>query len=214
MPRYVATVLPALLLIAAVLIDRQPARWLRVLTLLVFAAVNLSQFGTRVFGYSEPPSDRIARDILDAQPQSQFLPNQPAAPTFRTYLSISGRFAGAAPGAGSYPTTPTAYYLRISSGVESHPQEIRTMAYFSRFQRWDRNSPQSIAADLKRSPQIRQFVVWTALPAGTVDETDLLAESLAGKFKRTREELFPARDHWTWINRFTARRREYVRVEE
>ena len=69
-----------------------------------------------------------------------------------------------------------------------------------------------IDTDLKNSPAVTRFVVWTGLNMGEVDQTDPLAERLKGRFKRVKEETWTARDHWRWLERFQLRRRTYERV--
>ena len=86
MPRYLGVVLPALFVFVAVLIDRQPAA-LRWATLGLFAAVNLSQFGARVWGGSEPPTALIAADVVASQPKS-VIASHDIHPAFKAYVAV------------------------------------------------------------------------------------------------------------------------------
>jgi hypothetical protein len=45
-----------------------------------------------------------------------------------------------------------------------------------------------------------------------VDLTDKVLDALGPDWKRESDELFYARDHWTWKEMFTCRRRVYVKI--
>jgi 4-amino-4-deoxy-L-arabinose transferase-like glycosyltransferase len=209
MPRYLGVIFPAVMIVAAALIARQPARWLQALTLVVFIVVNMGQFGARVLGQTEAPIDRMAADIIRSQPKSR-VPSQPEKPTFRAYLSYPSEFRGAPPGKASALDPAGNYYLRILSGVKSDPRGIRRGFYAGNFRIWQ-NDTQTIIDDIRRSPEIERFVVWSGVEHGQVDLTDVIGERLQGRFERVGDESFEAHDHWTWYHWWTFRRREYVR---
>ncbi|MBC7784502.1 MAG: hypothetical protein H7144_11750 [Burkholderiales bacterium] len=211
MPRYLGVTFPAVAIIVAALIARQPARWMQIVTLLLFVVVNMSEFGARVVGHTEPPVDRMARDVIDAQPRSVVAANA-AIPTFRAYTFL-GTAQGPDPGKGTLFTGPGSYYLRLYAGIPSEPRTVRIGQYHGRLNIWPFDGVDRIARDLERSPQIERFVVWSATIDHNLRPTDLLAERLKGKFRRVSEEYIPAYDHWTWRKTFTLVRREYVLVK-
>ncbi|HEX8324164.1 MAG TPA: hypothetical protein VF595_09645 [Tepidisphaeraceae bacterium] len=216
MPRYLGTILPAVWVLVAVLIDRQPAR-LRWATLSLFVAVNLAQFSGRVWAGSEPPTALMAADVVAAQSKS-YLPTAPEKPTFRAYTELNS-FRMAEPGGGTLFSSPGRYYLRLLSGQSSDVRQIRYSFFGSSVQTWRPfGTPATVATaidkDLRASPQIDRFVVWSGLPTGAVDQTDPLADLLKGRFKRVNEEVWVCRDHWRWVERFQVRRRTYQRTGE
>jgi hypothetical protein len=211
MPRYVGLVFPALAIVAAALIARQPTWWLRGLTLIVFITVNLSQFGARVYGQSEAPVDLMAADLVRSQPKSK-IATQPDRVTFRAYYNYPLAFSGAPPGKASLFNSAGNYYLRILSGIKSDPKGIRRSFYVNNFNTWDGSTVDQIVRNVRSSPELERFVVWTGHRRGTVDLTDPVGEALRGRFDRMDEQSYEAHDHWTWIHWWTFSRREYVRV--
>ncbi|MGN6507315.1 MAG: glycosyltransferase family 39 protein [Tepidisphaeraceae bacterium] len=211
MPRYLGIVLPPFLMLVAVLITRQPSKWLRGATIALFIVVNLAQHAARVYGDSEPPSDLIAADVVHSQSKTT-VPSQPEVPTFRAYTEF-GRFQSSEPGGGTLTTPAGRYYLRYLSGSTLPSTEVREGVFERHFTLWRGLSPAWIDRDLKASPQIKTFVVWQGLDMGVVDQTDPLAEKLKGRYKRVKEELWTVRDHWRWYDRWQLRRRTYVKIE-
>lgn len=210
MPRYLGTILPAVWVFVAVLIDRQP-RALRWATLALFVVVNLSQFSARVWGHTEPPTALMAADVVAAQPKS-VIATQPEKPAFRAYLEF-GRFNMAEPGGGTLFTSAGRYYLHVLSGVKPDDlRQIRYGGYESKLRMTRFVAPRAIDRDLKGQSQVERFVVWTALPAGEIDQTDAIADQLSGRYRRVSEELWPVRDHWRWVERWQVRRRTYIRI--
>lgn len=207
MPRYLGVILPAVFMLMAVLIARQPSKILSTLTVMAFVIVNMMQFHGRVFGHSEPPVDRIAADVLASQADDAHT---------RTY-TVLGNFGGAEPGKGMLVNGPGAYYLRVLSGVDAPQEEMfRTFGqgrYPFRFKYWTMSGALRVADDALSNPQIDRVIVWTSHPAGTHDDTDNIPEALGENWKRVSDEWIPIRDHWMWLDYHTLRRREYVRVK-
>ena len=212
MPRYVALVLPTFFIAVAALIVRQPARWLRITTLTVFILVNLTQYAARLYAQSEPPSDLIAADVVRGQPQA-IVKTQPAVVTFRAYTNFYPDYRSPEPGGGTLATPPTRYYLRELSGTDYPANDVRDGAYESHFNLWNFSREDLIERDLKASPQIKTFAVWTGLPAGAIDQTDPIGDRLKGQFKCVSDQTWLARDHWRWLDRWQLRRRMYVKID-
>jgi hypothetical protein len=204
MPRYVGVVVPAFLVLCAVLILRLPTWWLRSLAIALFVVINLSQYTARVFTPSEPPSDRIAADILAASPADES--------TVRTYVSM--RHRGAEPGMGTYPSGPTAYYLWLETRLPDVPAiSVRHGSYPSgRIRIFEQVEPSAIARNLERTQRIDRVIVWTSYDWNAVDTTDPIADALRGRFRRVSDDCIPAYDHWRWMKLYNLRRSEYVRI--
>lgn len=204
MPRYLGVIVPAFALIAAALVVRQPTWWLRTATIALFIIVNLSQFGARTFGQSEPPIALIAADVVRSQPRDT---------NFRAYTALSPRESSAEPGGGSLHNSPGSYYLRELSGIEGPARDVRLGRFHDRVRTWYREDPQTIANEVAMTrPLIDTFVVWTSMPNGAIDLQDPIADKLKGQFKRIDDEVWQVRDHWTWIDRWQMRRRTYQRI--
>lgn len=204
MPRYVGVVMPAFLIACAVLVMRLPTWWLRSLAIAIFVIVNLGQYTARVFTPSEPPTDRIAADILAS--------HAPEDTDVRTYINTP-RNTGE-PGRGVYPSAPAAYYLWLGTRPTPAPAvSIRNGSYpFGRIRVFDETNPDAIARNLDRAKRITRVIVWTSYDWDEVDTTDPIATALDGKFKRIGDEFIPAYDHWRWMKLYNLRRREYVRI--
>src|SRR5256885_904205 len=81
---------PAFAIVMAALLMRLPTRPLRWGAIALLVGVNLTQFAGRVSA-SEPPTDRLARDLMDAQPN--------AGLATRTYARLTAGM-GVRPGEG------------------------------------------------------------------------------------------------------------------
>ena len=210
MPRYLGFAWPAVAIAVAALLLRLPTRPLRWSAIALLVGVNLAVYSARLFAGSEPPVDRMARDLVDAQPPS----------TMRMYYDV-GASRGGPPGAGTLYTLPGAYYLTIYSGKPSNPQEFLTGfaggRIASKFKRWNRPSfvplPQYVASDANKTPALTRLIVWEDFtPRESMPADDAVLQRLGHNWKRTGEEIFHVRDHWTWRNLLTLRRRVYERA--
>jgi hypothetical protein len=210
MPRYLGFAWPAVAVAVAVLLLRLPTRPLRWAALALLVGVNLAQYSARLFAGTEPPADRMARDLLDAQPQDA---------TSRMYWGARTSPSGA-PGGGYLWSVPGGYYLSVFSGRPTNPEEMITAFHGGRFaQKWKKWNvsilplDQYVASDLTRTPRLTRIVTWENFtPRKTVTPEDKVAARLGDTWKPVKEELFYVRDHWTWRNMMTLRRREYARV--
>lgn len=209
MPRYIGVIVPAFLIVVAALIARQPTRWLPAVTMGLFVIVNLTQFGARVFGHSEPPTDLMAADLIAAQPKS-VIPRMADVPTFRAYTDLPTPIAE--PGGSTLFNPAGRYYLHLLSGFKDRGREVKDGEFESELSVWRFSAPAAIERDLKRSPQISSFVVWTTLPPGEIDQTDPIDDTLTGQFRRVSDQIWPVADHWRWVQHAQFRRRAYERA--
>ena len=209
LPRYLGLILPAFFVFVAVLIDRQPVliRWL---TIGLFVLVNMGQFSARVWGYADPPTGLMAADVVAAQPKS-VIASHPVRPTSRAYTYF-GPFFSAEPGGGTLFTPTGRYYLRTLSGVPGNLLQVRFGGFESNLEMRKYADAPAIDSDLKNSPEVQRFVVWTAMPFGELDLSEEIGDRLYGRFRRVSDEVWPVRDHWRWYNRYQVRRRTYERV--
>lgn len=235
MPRYVAVLIPAFFLTCAVLIARQPAWWVRAITIGLFVIVNLAQFYGRVFTPTEPPTDRMARDVVDSQPKT-VLASNPEKPTFRAYTNFEreesaptrnrrrygDNYSGPEPAGGTLFTGAGSYYLRIYAKKPSPAEQIRNGSYAQNLRTWRDINPDTIEREMKQSPEVKRITVWTGIDVDQVDLTDPIGDKLKGTFHRVSDEVIPVFDHWNWMRggghvnddrpRWNVRRREYVRI--
>lgn len=206
MPRYLGISLPAVLIVVALLLLRLPTRPLRFAAVSAFVIINLAQHGARVFAASEPPTDLIAADIVNGQ-------NLRGAT--RTYTHVEPFNVGqGAPGSGVMDSVAMNYYLCIVSGRPGNPATIhwtrdRTYRYFPPVDFFAISA--YIKLNIDRNPQLNRIVVWDELHPGQIDHGDRVLDALTG-WRRISDELFPVRDHWTWRDLYTCRRRVYQRL--
>ena len=210
MPRYLGAALPALLIAAAVLIDRQP-RALRWATIVVFLLANAGQYAGRVWADSEPRVDLMAADVVASQPKSK-IATQPDKPAFRAYF-WTPLWVNPEPGGGTLFSGPGRYYLRLLSGIPSPARDIRGSSYEDRLLIRRASLPAHVVNDVKKSPEVTRFVIWQTIGVDDKNRADPVAEQLRAQFRRVSEETWTARDHWRWMERFVVRRRTYERVK-
>jgi hypothetical protein len=209
MPRYLGFIWPAVAITVAALLLRLPTRLLRWAAIALLIGVNLSVYSARLFAGSEPPTDRMARDLVDSQP---------ADATVRMYYDVSAS-RGGPPGAGTLYTLPGAYYLTIYSGKPTNPQEFLSGFMGGRiatkFKRWNVSVlplAQYVFNDVKKTPRLTRLIVWEDFtPRQTMTADDAVLQRLGDPWTRADEQIFCVRDHWTWRNLLTLRRRVYER---
>jgi hypothetical protein len=207
-PRYLGIIWPAVAIAAATLLVRLPTRPLRVFAIAFLVIANLVQFANRVTA-SEPPTDQLAREVLASQGKDS---------PQRTY--VQPRFGAwdntFEPGRGWYDTISFRYYLAELTGLQTTPLEVRRggPAYQKNIAPWLYPSPMSVATNVSRSPQVGRVVTWERIDRGKADlnATDALKSLLGTQWKRIDQRVIVARDHWSWQELYTLRRREYVRV--
>jgi hypothetical protein len=191
----------------AIVILRLPTKYLRALGITIFLIVNLYQFGGRVFGGTEPPVDRMVADVLAWRRSAD------SDGTLKMYYNVRrpNLAAGLGPGTGVLGMPTARYYWAVYTGSPTHPDEIRGMgsAIDSRVPPYT-TSPNSIKNDVARHPQLNRLIVWDSFDTNRGDSTDKILAVLGGAWQKVgSDELFYARDHWTWRDLLTIRRRVY-----
>jgi hypothetical protein len=213
MPRYIAVVLPAFLIIITALLWRLPTRPLRWGAISLLVIVNLALYGCRVFAGSEPPSGMIAQDLLDSQKAEN------GDGSMRAYFQSSMQAFGAGPGEVSVRSDVIRYYMVIlspRSTLVSGPPNQMTDAEFRYRVRPGRmiwlTFTGYIINEVRRSPKMQTFVTWEKLDPREVDLTDKPLDALEPDWKLADEKTFAVRDHWRWMDYCVLRRRVYVRT--
>ncbi|MBC8109001.1 MAG: phospholipid carrier-dependent glycosyltransferase [Anaerolineae bacterium] len=213
MPRYFGLVIPALFVLVAILILRLPTRPVRALAVVVFLVVNMYQFGGRVFGGTEPPVDRMVADTIAWRKNAS--DGGPTGGALKMYYNVRRpqTQAGLGPGTGVLSMPTARYYWAVQTNSPTHPDEIRGMGspIDSRFPSFT-SSATMIKSDVAKSPKLSKLIVWDSIDLGKSDPTDKTLAALGPNWQREGpEELFYARDHWTWRDIMTIRRRVYVK---
>jgi hypothetical protein len=209
MPRYVAVVLPAVLVVVSALLYRIPTRPLRWACVLVVVLVNLSVYSARLFAGTEPPTTLMARDVVDTQAADA------GDGRFRVYFDPEIPPFGAEPGSVGTRTSSMRYYITIFSPRNITPindvieSQMRYRIYPA-MNSW-LSFPSFIINDVRRRAQLRTFVTWERLEPGQIDLTDKPLDALAPDWRLASESTFTVRDHWRWKDTCVLRRREYVR---
>jgi hypothetical protein len=202
MPRYLGFVWPAFAIAVCALLMRLPTRPLRWGAIGLLMVVNLSQHWGRVFAGSEPPVDQMARDVAVSQSSDS-----------RCYVDMP--FKGPKPGEGALFTYCGRYYLHISSGKPIEPDELLTRGYESKFDIWTpRILPpfeMFVANTVQDAPSLKRIIVWDSLRPGEIRSSDEIIQKLSPTWKLVSLNEYKVRDHWTWRDLITARRRVYER---
>ncbi len=212
-PRYLGVCLPAVFIAAACLIARLPTRLLRSIAIGLFIVVNAGQFLERVVA-SEPPVNLMVADALAG--------NRDRA-VERIFYAVPRGGGTPGPGTAALFSGPSRYYYEISRGNQQiSPQRIRGSGNGPGGSGIDRallgrdtivTSVKEIADDVAHAPvTLRRFMVWDRLNIGRVDTTDKIADAIGADWRKESEQIFTARDHWTWRDLFVYRRRVYFKV--
>jgi hypothetical protein len=122
------------------------------------------------------------------------------------------------PGGGVIGSFAARYYLAWRVGVETNPREFRRFRGVVDRQ-WTFPiglNPRPIAAELNKDLRFRRLVTWDRIDPGKRDVNfdDPVIKALGSNWRRISSDNFSARDHWTWRNLYTLRRREYVRIND
>jgi 4-amino-4-deoxy-L-arabinose transferase-like glycosyltransferase len=198
-PRYLGFLWPAIALATAALVMRLPTRPLRGLVILILLGVNVSFGYGRIFGHNEPPTDKMAADVFDAQHDNS-----------RTLTYTDFRTAGLGPADGTIETYPGRYYLQLHAWYQPmSPERFREL--LTEFVFRDHYSYESIAEDVAGAPQVTHLIVWEEFRTRPTDVTDTLLPLLPGWNMRS-EKWYPLRMAWNWEDISNFRRRDYVRV--
>jgi hypothetical protein len=198
-PRYMGFIWPAIALTTGALIMRLPTRSLRGLAILIVVGINVSFGFGRIFGHTEPPTDKMARDVYDAQRDTS---------RTRTYTNI--RTSGPGPSDGTLQTFAGMYYLQMNAWTQPmSPTQFRES--LSGFVFRDSYDDSAIADDVARAPQITHVIVWDEFDTRPGEITDTLLPLLPG-WNIHSEKWYPLRTYWGWEDRSYFRRRDYIRI--
>ena len=126
------------------------------------------------------------------------------------------------PGSLSLGGTTGRDYLTQLAGVPIKPAEFRDYGSWPRgTQPWAPwnftfaidESPQAVAADVRKSPQATRVILWERLDdaAGHDAWSDRVAAQLGGGWRCVHANAFVGRIHWTWQELHTLRRTELVK---
>jgi len=146
--------------------------------------------------------------------QSRKLPV--VTPTARTYMQTG--IWSPEPGGGVLGSYAMRFYLCYYVGVDADaPTFRRRTALVDR--QWtvvSGTSPRLIAADMQKMPSIDRVITWDRYDRGRRDNSpaDPIAKALGPNWRRIDDKMFSVRDHWTWMNKYQLRRREYVKVSQ
>jgi hypothetical protein len=225
MPRYMGFVWIAFGIALCALLMRLPTRPLRIAAVALLVAVNLAQFSGRLFAGTEPPLDRVANEIWAHDTTH----NPHGDGTARVYVNDAAVAGPGHPGYGTLSGQQGKYYLGLARGYWIHPSEwkrVNSEEYFDIHGSGGRirgggprgRQPQgllsypSIAADIRRSPQLKRVIVWEKYFDEDPPKSDPLLPLLGPEWARASEpEDYSVRFHWTWADLYIYRRTEYVK---
>ncbi len=203
MPRYIGYVWPAVAIGTVILISRLPTLGLRVAIIGLLVGVNAWQFGQRVWGDSEPPSDVIARDLFDDRENDDV-----------QTVTIGTRKDGG-PGDGSFLSVSTQYYFHLLSKDKVNAIEFQYMRYSGRMKLNLQNdfAPRRIARNVRNNKNLRRLVVWRELRSATPSTSDVgeITGALGKDWTLSNEQTWPVFDHWTWRSMYDLKRMEFVK---
>jgi hypothetical protein len=224
MPRYLGFVWIAFCVALCALLMRLPTRGLRFAAVLLLVGVNLAQFSGRLFAGTEPPLDRVARELW-----SQDSHNPKADPTTEVYINDALVGASGHPGYGTLSGQQGKYYLGLARGYWIHPSQWKRGDGSVHFDfpssmrgggggRGGRGRGgqgmldyDGIASSARRSTTVNRIIVWEKYFDETVPRTDRLSGLLGDGWRVVSEEEYNVRFHWTWQDLYVYRRSEYVR---
>jgi hypothetical protein len=200
------------------LLMRLPTRGLRYGAVGLLIAVNLVQFGARLFAGTEPPLAEVAKDVWRHDRH-----NPQADLTARVYVNDAMVAGPGHPGYGTLSGQQGKYYLGLERGEWLHPtlwKRVSSGQYFDihggRGGRGRQGTLDysSIAGDVRRSAGLKRVVVWEKYFDEKPPAADPLLPLLGAGWKRVGEPRdYDVRFHWTWADLYVYRRSEYVRGE-
>jgi 4-amino-4-deoxy-L-arabinose transferase-like glycosyltransferase len=215
MPRYIGFVWIGICISLCALLMRLPTRAFRCVAVLLVVGINLAQFGGRLFAGTEPPLDRVARDIWAHDSH-----NAAADQTTRVYVNDSQLGPGH-PGYGTMNGQQGKYYLGLERGYWIHPSEWKNVSVGRYFDvggsgRGGRGGGggvniSAIGSEARRSG-VKRIIVWEKYFNQKPPTNDPILPLLGpGWSKPQPDEDYTVRIHWTWAELYIYRRSEYVR---
>ncbi len=199
-PRYLGFAWPAVAVGVGGLLARLPTRAVRWSAVGLVLAANVGMGLFRVLGSTEPPVDRMAADVVAAQPT-------PAGPADTVTFTALQRPRGG-PGTGNLWGEPGWYYLQVFARRPMTPDRFqRSLSTFT-LHNFDPGDVPDLAAV---GPAARRVVVWEQFDTDDrPDADDDLLPRLPG-WRRTADQGCLVRDPWTAQDLSRYRRREYAR---
>jgi len=202
-PRYLGVVWPAVALTVAILFMRIPSRMIRYGSFAILLALNLSNAAARVFVDNEPPMNRIARDVWDAQDESS------TTRTFVNYLRD-----GPAPSQSGLLDPQGRYYLCQAAGLQPAPPIFRGDWRALNIKILPDIQPQSVAGAINKLSHVNRVVLWERFQSprpASPSPDDPTAAALGDGWRLASHEDFAIRVFWNWREYGSCQRREYVR---
>jgi 4-amino-4-deoxy-L-arabinose transferase-like glycosyltransferase len=213
MPRYMGFVWSAFCIALCALLMRLPTRGLRFAAIGLLVACNLAEFGGRLFAGTEPPLDEVAHDIWSHDSH-----NTNADRTAKVFVNDSLVGGSGHPGYGWMTGQQGKYYLGLERGYWLHPTEWKRGNldnYFDipamRGRRQEGLDYYSIAATVRRSPQVKTVIVWEKYFDEEAPRKDRLSSLLGNDWKLVSERDYNVRFHWSWADLYVYRRSEYAK---
>lgn len=200
MPRYLAVVWPALAITIAVAIGRLPSRFLQVIVVLCFCALNLGQHVAHIYLDNEPRLDLMAHDMVQGQRQGD------------VKVYVRDRPQIGAPGAGSVYDNVARYYLALELGGTYTPMDMHRGNTQSMIAINWLFSAQGLANELRRSKTVNSVILWDKLSAARGESVGDIQDALGSDWAIRGQWSQEIWRHWNWQHLDTLRRLEFVRA--
>lgn len=200
MSRYQGFIWPAFAVVIVVSLLRLPTWWLRTAGLGVLLAASLTQGILRITLDTEPPTDRIARDVWAGQDQTS---------TTRTFLLLSYRDHATPP---RYINDRSLFYnLCVEAKMSPSPRLFRRGGIRREFT-LRKAIRYRMASQVRNNPHIERVIIWDAADHWYSSVSDRTIERGLGKgWQLVDTKEFIHRQHHTWRQGPTYRRRVYER---
>lgn len=204
MPRYLAVAAPAVLMIMAWAIGRLPGRAVRVMAATAFVAVNLAQFGAKLWLDPEPRMDLLAGDLAGGERDRGYV------------VFVRDRMSATAgsPGRANANDAVARYYLAQMLGGTYHPWDIGrgpTDIMLREGVHW-MSSLKTMVGQIKARPEAYRLVLWEKLSLPRTQPAEAVAEALKPEWILVSRWEQKVRRHWNWQDIDTYRRMEFVRA--
>lgn len=222
MPRYLGVLVPGVLVAAAWLLCRLPFG-VRHLAIAGVLAINLANFGARIYLNNEPPVEQIVYGTM-ADRAAKDSENTPLVFTLNNFGN------GFEPGASSPMGVSGRYYVSITRDIPFDPAEFRPGMFegprsFAPFLTLRTQlDPRSIRQVLNSRPNVTTLIFWqSAPPRGTggffgrfrgSNLANPFPAVLGDGWKLVSETTHQAYDPWKWVPLARTVRYQYERVSK
>jgi hypothetical protein len=202
MPRYLAVVTPAMLIVLAIGLVRLPGRAVKAIAIAAFVAVNLIQYGARIKLDPEPRVDLMAKDVAEGD-------RDPAVAVF-----VRDRYAMGAPGTAAIADITGRFYLFQWVGGTYTPTQMRNgptdqmlKHSLGRF-----HSISWIKGELARRPEAQRLILWDRESVSRNETLEMIQQALGDKWELVGTWAQNTRRHWNWQDMDSLRRMEFKRI--